>query len=71
MKRPRYKKSAKLVLTATKEKSMSLSESCGSQMAADIGKGHHVVQEMVESLEYQKVCVHWVPHLLTEEQNLQ
>jgi len=37
------------------------------EMEADIGKGHHVVQEMVESLEYQKVCVHWVPHLLTEK----
>lgn len=60
-----------MVLTATKEKSMSSAESRGSQMEADIGKGHHVVQEMVESLEYQKVCVHWAPNLLTEEQNLQ
>jgi hypothetical protein len=50
---------------------MSSAESRGSQMEADIGKGHHVVQEMVESLEYQKVCVHWAPNLLTEEQNLQ
>jgi len=40
-------------------------------MEADIEKGHHVIHEMVESLEYQKVCVHWVPHLLTEEQKLQ
>jgi len=70
MKDLNIKKSAKLVWTATKEKSRSSSESCGSQMEADIGKGHHVVQEMVESLEYRKVCVHWVPHLLTEEQNL-
>jgi hypothetical protein len=26
---------------------------------------------MVESLGYQEVCEHWVPHLLTEEHKLQ
>jgi len=63
------KKSAKLVRTATKEKSMSSSgswQSNGSRYwkRAPCGPGDG------ESLEYQKVCVHWVPDLLTEEQNL-
>jgi hypothetical protein len=33
--------------------------------------GYFVVQNMVESLGFQEVCAHWVPHLLTEEHKLQ
>ena len=32
-----------------------------------VGLGHNAVQEMTESLGYRKVCVCWVPRLLTED----
>jgi hypothetical protein len=31
---------------------------------AELGVGHHAVQEMMEILGYRKVCSRWVPHLL-------
>jgi hypothetical protein len=34
-------------------------------MAAETGIRHHVVQEMVESLGYQKVFACCIPHSLT------
>jgi hypothetical protein len=39
------------------------------ETAAQLGVGHHVVQEMMEILGYRKVCSRWVPRLLmgTEE----
>jgi transposase len=40
------------------------------EIAAQLGVGHHAVQEMLEILGYRKVCSRWVPRLLTgtEEQ---
>ncbi|PNF27048.1 hypothetical protein B7P43_G10410 [Cryptotermes secundus] len=32
-----------------------------------LGIGHSAVQEMIESLDYRKVCARWVPRLLTED----
>jgi hypothetical protein len=37
------------------------------EIAAEIGKGHYVHQEMVQ----KKVCALWVPPLLTEKHNFQ
>jgi transposase len=34
------------------------------EIAAQLGVGHHAVQEMMEILGYLKVCSHWVPRLL-------
>jgi len=36
-------------------------------VATKLGIGHSAVQEMFGSLGYRKICVHWVPHLLTED----
>jgi hypothetical protein len=37
------------------------------EIAAQLGGGHHAVQEMMEILGCGKVCSCWVPRLLTEE----
>jgi hypothetical protein len=34
------------------------------EIAAQLGVGHHAVQEMMEILGYRKVCSRWVPRLL-------
>jgi hypothetical protein len=34
-------------------------------IAAQLGVGHHAVQEMMETLGYRKVCSRWIPRLLT------
>jgi transposase len=41
------------------------------EIAAQLGVGHHAVQEMMEILEYWKACSRWVSCLFTgaEEQN--
>ena len=44
---------------------------CDRKMAAQNVIGYCVVQNTVESLGYQEVCAHWVPHLQTEEHKLQ
>jgi len=36
-----------------------------------LGIGHNAVQEMIESLGSRKVCVRWVPRLLTEDHKVQ
>jgi len=36
-------------------------------IARTLGIGQYAVQEMIESLGYRKVCVRWVPHLLTKD----
>ncbi|PNF26863.1 hypothetical protein B7P43_G16273 [Cryptotermes secundus] len=36
-------------------------------IARKLGIGHSAVQEMIESLDYRKVCALWVPRLLTED----
>ena len=41
------------------------------KIATKLGKGHNAVQEMIGSLGYQKICAHWVPHLLTEDHKIQ
>jgi hypothetical protein len=38
-----------------------------TEIAAQLGVGHNAVQEMMETLGYQKVCSRWVPRFLTEE----
>jgi hypothetical protein len=38
-----------------------------TEIAAQLGVGHHAVQEMREILGYRKICSCWVPHLLAEE----
>jgi hypothetical protein len=40
-------------------------------MAAEIGIGHCVLQEMEQILEYLKVCAPWVPPLLMDKQKFQ
>jgi transposase len=35
------------------------------ETAAQLGVGHHAVQEMMKILGYRKVCSRWVPRLLT------
>jgi transposase len=35
------------------------------EIAAQLGVGHHAVQEMMEIFGYRKVCSRWVPSLLT------
>ena len=40
-------------------------------IARTLGLGHNAVQEMIESLGYRKVCVCWVPRLLSEDHKLQ
>ena len=36
-------------------------------IARTLGLGHNAVQEMIESLDFRKVCAPWVPRLLTED----
>jgi transposase len=38
------------------------------EISAQLGVGHHAVQEMMETFGYWKVCSRWVPRLLTDEQ---
>jgi len=40
-------------------------------IATKLGIGHNVVQEMIGSLGYLKICAHWVPRLLTEDHIVQ
>jgi transposase len=42
------------------------------EIAAQLGVGHHEVQEMIGLLGYRKFCSRWVPRLLTgtEEQKV-
>jgi hypothetical protein len=40
-------------------------------MAAEVVIGHHVVQELMESLGSMEVCVFWILHVITEEHILQ
>jgi len=40
-----------------------------TEIATQLGAGHHVVQEMMEILGYQKVCSHWVPCCLWVQRN--
>jgi hypothetical protein len=51
-----------LQLSATSKKSDK------SEIAAQLGVGHHAVQEMMEILGYRKVCSRWVTCLLTGTQ---
>jgi hypothetical protein len=37
------------------------------EIVVQLGIGPHVVQELIVMFGYQKVCSHWVPHLLTDE----
>jgi hypothetical protein len=46
----------------TQDRSITVRET-----ATQLGVGHHAVQEVMEILEYWKVCSPWVPHFLTEE----
>jgi len=39
-------------------------------IATKLGIGHSAVQEMIGSLDYRKICAHWVPRLLTEDHKL-
>jgi transposase len=36
-----------------------------TEIAAQLGVGHHAVQEMMKILGYRKICSRWVPRLLT------
>jgi len=40
-------------------------------IATKFGIGHNAVQEMIGSLGYRKICVRWVPRLLTEDHKVQ
>jgi hypothetical protein len=40
-------------------------------IATKFGIRHNAIQEMIGSLGYRKICVHWVPHLLTEDHKVQ
>jgi len=40
-------------------------------IATKLGIRHNAVQEMIGSLGYWKICVHWVPRLLTEDHKVQ
>ena len=42
-----------------------------NDITAELAVGHSAVQEMIQSLGYQKVCAYWVPCLLTEDDKLQ
>ena len=41
------------------------------EIATKLGIGHIVVQEMIGSLGYWKICARWVPRLLTEDHKVQ
>jgi len=61
------------LLNETKEKSMSSSERIDARQSGKCQKtviGQRAVQ-VVEHLEFQKVCALWVPRLLTEGTNLE
>jgi len=40
-------------------------------IATKLGIRHNAVQEMIRSLGYRKICVRWVPSLLTEDHKVQ
>ena len=40
-------------------------------IATKLGIKHNAVQEMIGSLGYRKICVRWVPRLLTEDHKVQ
>ena len=42
-----------------------------NDITAKLAVGHSVVQEMIQSLGYRKVCARWVARLLTEDHELE